>query len=151
MAKSRKELEAKLTPQQQLAAMMLVEAHLSDEMDMRGKDFGAISDELKIHRQTLWRWRRDPDFIAYMNILTRSVLGSFESEVMGLFIDKIRQEPTSRNVELFAKITGLLKNEKEVHHTSSETRTKEDIEREIAEANALLDDFGDMSDLLDEK
>ena len=46
-----------LEPQQQQAIALLTAGQGVDE----------ISDALKIHRTTLWRWRKQPEFIASWN------------------------------------------------------------------------------------
>ena len=46
-----------LEPQQQQALVLLAGGQSVDE----------ISDTLKIHRTTLWRWRKQPEFIASWN------------------------------------------------------------------------------------
>ena len=46
-----------LEPQQQQALVLLAGGQSVDE----------ISDTLKIHRTTLWRWRKQPEFIANWN------------------------------------------------------------------------------------
>ena len=46
-----------MEPQQQQALALLVS----------GKSVDEISGELDIHRTTLWRWRKQPDFIAGWN------------------------------------------------------------------------------------
>ena len=46
-----------LEPQQQQALVLLASGQGVDE----------ISDTLKIHRTTLWRWRKQPEFVARWN------------------------------------------------------------------------------------
>jgi len=46
-----------MEPQQQQALALLVS----------GKSVDEISEELDIHRTILWRWRKQPDFIAGWN------------------------------------------------------------------------------------
>ena len=50
-----------LEPQQQQALVLLAGGQSVDE----------ISDTLKIHRTTLWRWRKQPEFIASWNQMVK--------------------------------------------------------------------------------
>ena len=51
-----------MEPQQQQALSLLVS----------GKSVDEISEELDIHRTTLWRWRKQPDFIAGWNQMIKT-------------------------------------------------------------------------------
>ena len=60
-----------LEPQQQQALVLLAGGQGVDE----------ISDALKIHRTTLWRWRKQPEFIASWN---QMILQGKEKQVQTL-------------------------------------------------------------------
>ena len=60
-----------LEPQQQQALVLLAGGQGVDE----------ISDTLKIHRTTLWRWRKQPEFIASWN---QMILQGKEKQVQTL-------------------------------------------------------------------
>ena len=113
MSKRKRELEAALTPQKQKAAQMLVNndwAPITHE-DGRKKTMQEISEELSIARSTLYEWKAEEDFVAYVNYLTDVQLSAMRSEVNVAIMRAIRgSQPSIKALELYMKRFALLQN-----------------------------------------
>lgn len=136
-----KELEAKLTPQQQKAAFLLVENDLRDNGDKRTQE--EIADEVGVTYKTLWTWRKqNRNFIDYKNEIADDFLAEYRSGVYGQLLKLINgSQPSVKAIDLYLKRFGLL-TEKQVTVTedSGGSRSNEDLAKELAELDELLDD-----------
>lgn len=114
MAKSKKELlGARLTPQQRLAAQEMVD----NQFGLLTEDGSKLTnlqlqERLGIGNDTFYRWRRDSDFIAYMNVLADEELDVNRAEVYAQLIKAVRGGangiPSVKALDLYMKRFGLL-------------------------------------------
>lgn len=103
-------LPTTLTPIKQRAALALV------ENDFAGKDRLSqeqLADKLGLSRQTLYNYRNDPDFIAYMQSLSDKKLGEARAKVDAKLLDMIDKN-SIRAIQLYYQQQGLLVNKSEV-------------------------------------
>lgn len=136
-----KALEAKLTLQQRKAAYLLVENELQEGGKTLTQD--EIAEEIGVSRKALWDWRtKNRDFIAYKNEIADDFLSDKRDRVYGQLMKLINgSQPSVKAIDLFMKRFGLL-TEKQVTETidSNSNRSNDDLEKELAELNDLLDD-----------
>ncbi len=136
-----KELEAKLTTQQQKAAFLLVENDLRDNGDKRTQE--DIAEEVGVTYKTLWTWRKqNRNFIDYKNEIADDFLSEYRSGVYGQLLKLINgPQPSVKAIDLYLKRFGLL-TEKQVNITedSSGSRTNEDLAKELEDLDDLLND-----------
>jgi transcriptional regulator with XRE-family HTH domain len=142
MAKSRKELEASLSPKKQKAAWLLVQSQLADEdTEYFGWTQQQIADEVGVSRMQLWRYQQESDFIEYKAMITRDIMNNFETEVMAIFKDALRSHKSFKGIELYFKYRGLLKEDKNLNvNIGNGTKSNEEMEQEIAELEKLVED-----------
>lgn len=113
MSKRKRQLEAALTPQKQKAAQLIVNNDwaLITHEDGRKKTMQEIADELSIARSTLYEWKAEEEFIAYVNYLTDVQLAAMRSEVNVAIMRSIRgSQPSIKALELYMKRFALLQN-----------------------------------------
>lgn len=138
---TRKELEAKLTPRQREAALFLVERDLSDDLDLREITLQDIADKIGISRQQLFNWRRNQSFIEYTNLVADDFLREKQRMVYRQLMRLIESpQPSTNAIKLFMQRFNLLTETKVVEEHRTIQRTKEDMAREIAELDELLDE-----------
>lgn len=141
MSNKLKALEAKLTLQQRRAAMLCVENEMMEGVAKKSQD--TLAEELGIDRVTLWRWRtQNQVFIEYMNLLADDMLSAHRSEVYSQLLKLIRgSQPSVKAIDLFMKRFGLL-TEKQITETidGNSSRSNDDLEKELAELDELLDE-----------
>lgn len=140
-SKKMRELEAKLTPQQQKAAFLLVENDLRDNGDKRTQE--EIAEEVGVTYKTIWSWRKqNRNFIDYKNEIADDFLAEHRSGVYGQLMKLINgSQPSVKAIDLYLKRFGLL-TEKQVNVTedNSGSRSNEDLQKELADLDELLDD-----------
>lgn len=136
-----KELESKLTAQQQKAAFLLVENDLRDNADKRTQE--QIAEEVGVTYKTLWEWRKkNRNFIAYKNEIADDFLAEYRSGVYGQLMKLINgSQPSVKAIDLYLKRFGLL-TEKQVtvNEDAGGSRSNEDLAKELEELDELLDD-----------
>lgn len=140
-AKRIKELESKLTLQQQKAAFLLVENDLRDGGDK--KTYEQIAEEVGVSYKTIWEWRkRNRNFIDYKNEIADDFLAEYRSGVYGQLMKLINgSQPSVKAIDLYLKRFGLL-TEKQVNVTedNSGSRSNEDLAKELEEIDELLNE-----------
>jgi transposase-like protein len=138
----KKRLEAKLTPQQRKAALLLVENEL---INNKAKTQQQLAEEIGVDRVTLYRWRtQNQNFVEYTNILADEFLSAHRAEVYAQLLKLIRGVngvPSVKAIDTYLKRFGLL-TERHVIETDveGEHRTNEDLAKELEELDDLLDD-----------
>lgn len=136
-----KELEARLTPQQIKAAFLLVENDLRDNGEKRTQE--DIAEEVGVTYKTVWSWRKsNRNFIDYKNEIADDFLAEYRSGVYGQLMRLINgSQPSVKAIDLYLKRFGLL-TEKQVTVTEDAggSRSNEDLAKELAELDDLLDD-----------
>lgn len=138
--RSKRELQAKLTPEQQKAALLLVQNKLSHEAEEKDKNLDEIAAECGVHRQTLWRWRQNRIFIDYMNCIADEFLASYHTDMLQIVVETGKKHGSLKAVELYAKLRGLLKDHQVVETADSKSRSDAEVEKEIEELEKLLND-----------
>lgn len=140
-SKKMRELEAKLTTQQQKAAFLLVENDLRDGGDK--KTLEQIAEEVGVTYKTVWEWRKkNRNFIEYKNEIADDFLAEYRSGVYGQLMKLINgSQPSVKAIDLYLKRFGLL-TEKQVNVTedNSGARSNDDLAKELEDLDELLDD-----------
>ena len=141
MSKRLKALEAKLDARKRNAAYLLVENELRETGDKRKQE--EIAEEVGVTSKTIWEWKtKDPVFIEYKNALADDFLSEKRAYVYGQLMKLIGgSQPSVKALDLYLRRFGLL-TEKQVTVTeeASGSRTNDDLARELAELDDLLDD-----------
>lgn len=136
-----RELESKLTLQQQKAAFLLVENDLRDNGNKKKKE--DLAKEVGVTRQTLYDWqRKNRNFIDYKNEIADDFLADYRSGVYGQLMKLINSsQPSVKAIDLYLRRFGLL-TEKQViaNEDSSGSRSNEDLEKELEDLDKLLDE-----------
>ncbi|KQL18847.1 phBC6A51 family helix-turn-helix protein [Cytobacillus solani] len=138
-SKRQRELESKLTSQQQKAAFLLVENDLRDNADKRTQE--EIAEEVGVTYKTLWTWRKqNRNFIDYKNEIADDFLAEYRSGVYGQLLKLINgSQPSVKAIDLYLKRFGLL-TEKQVisNEDSTGSRSNADLVKELEELDDLL-------------
>lgn len=143
MAKSNRmqQLEAKLTAQQRKAAYMLVENELRDSGDKLSQE--QIADEVGVTYKTIWSWRtKNHTFIEYKNLIADDFLADKRDQVYGQLMKLITgSQPSVKAIDLFMRRFGLLTDKTVIEQDTGEgSRTNEDLEKDLAELDDLLEE-----------
>lgn len=149
MSRQRKALEAQLTEQQRRAAQLIVSNEWGELLgeDGKKKTMQELADEIGIARSTLFEWKSQEHFAAYVNYLAERNLDAMRSEVYVQLMRAIRGGangiPSVKALDLFMRRYGLLTDRTVVEdmRDTVETRRKtdEEIRAEIDEMNAMID------------
>lgn len=148
MAKSRRDkLAEKLTIQQQKAAYALIENETRPTAEQRSQD--EIAGEIGVSRQTLYNWRfKNQAFIEYKKEVAKDFLGDAVGTWANAIIKSMSgQQPSQKALDLYAKLMGFIQDQKRIEITDgNDARSDEEIKRQLAELDALLDDEGEGND-----
>jgi DNA-directed RNA polymerase specialized sigma subunit len=149
MSRQRSVLEAQLTVQQRKAAQLLVANEWGELLseDGRKKSMQEVAEEIGIARSTLYEWKAQEHFIDYVNYLTDINLRGMQSEVNVALVKAIRGGnnglPSVKALDLYMRRFALLSDRTIVEdrrdEIASNRKTDEEIRREIAELNDLVD------------
>lgn len=141
MAKSRRDsLAESLTLQQQQAAYLLIENEMLALAEQRVLE--DIATELGIERTTLYRWRtQNQAFIEFKKEIAKDYL----SDAVGIFAKQLIRSmegtngaPSSKALDLYAKMMGFIKTEHSVEITQGGAKTNEQLAQEVAELEAQV-------------
>lgn len=136
---SKKELESRLNLKQREAALLLVENELNIEGERRTQE--EIAQELGITRMCLYKWRtQNKSFIDYKNMIADEFLSEKRDFVYRQLLRTISgSQPSIKGIDLFLRRHGLLTDKKVIEdNTADGVKSNSDLEKEIAEINALL-------------
>lgn len=101
-----------------------------------------IAEEVGVSPRTVYRWKRDPIFIAYQNEVADLAMEDFLSETYGVLKRLVRSGRSDhaklKAVELVLKNRGKLTDKVEQHTTIEDNTSNEAIEKEIQELKKLL-------------
>lgn len=141
MAKSRRDtLSESLTLQQQQAAYFLIENEMAATAER--KNLEEIAKELGVERMTLYRWRtQNQAFIEFKKEIAKDYL----SDAVGIFAKQLIRSmegtngaPSSKALDLYAKMMGFIKTEHSVEITQGGAKTNEQLAQEVAELEAQV-------------
>ncbi|MEH7119082.1 phBC6A51 family helix-turn-helix protein [Neobacillus vireti] len=142
-----KELQENLTPQQQMAAHLLVANEFSGK-EKRSQE--ELAEEIGITRQALHQWRtQNVNFIRYQAALTDMKLDSYRSLVDSRLMALIERGPSNNGIpsikaiELYYKLSGRLVERREVTQFTEQQEgrrrlTDEEVAQGLEELNDLL-------------
>ena len=157
MSKMRVMLESRLSEEQRIAAQRIIENEWSELTEgVKKMTSQELAKDIGIARSTLYKWRQDEDFIAYMAHLSDSRRNERHDEFNRSLIKAIRGGnngiPSVKALELYAKLNGLVKNvdiiEDRRSMDASTFKTNDELRQELDELDALLADTdGQNSDL----
>ncbi len=146
--RQRRVLESQLTPQQRKAAQLIVNNEWAEMLNEDGKKktMQELADEVGIARSTLFEWKSQEIFGAYVNYLTDVQLSAMRSEVNVQLMKAIRGGangiPSVKALDLYFRRYGLLTDRtvvEDVRDTVEARRmSDEEIRADIAELDALL-------------
>ncbi|WP_339167140.1 phBC6A51 family helix-turn-helix protein [Paenibacillus sp. FSL R5-0341] len=149
MSRQRNVLEAQLTVQQRKAAQLLVSNEWGELLseDGRKKNMQELANEIGIARSTLYEWKAQEQFIDYVSYLTDINLRGMRTEVNVALMKAIRGGnnglPSVKAIDLYMRRWALLSDrtivEDRREENASNRKTDEEIRREIAELNDLVD------------
>lgn len=143
MAKSRRDkLSESLTVAQQKAAYLLLENEMLPTAEQRTQE--QIAKEVGVDRISLYRWRKENQaFIEFKKEIAKDYL----SDAVGIFAKQLIRSiegtngvPSSKALDLYAKMMGFIKSEHSVEITQGGAKSNEQITEELAELDALLKD-----------
>lgn len=110
--------------------------------DLKCNSVEQIADEVGVSPRTVYRWKRDPIFIAYQNEVADLAMEDFLSETYGVLKRLVRSGRSDnaklKAVELVLKNRGKLTDKIEQHTTIEDNTSNEAIEKEIEELKKLL-------------
>lgn len=141
MSRRLKALEAKLDARKRKAAYLLVENELLESGERRTQE--EIAEEIGVTKKTLWEWKtKDQVFIEYKNAIADDFLAEKRAYVYGQLMKLIGgTQPSVKGIDLYLRRFGLL-TEKQVTITedASNSRTNDDLAKELDELDDLLKD-----------
>lgn len=148
MSKQRSILESQITPQQKRAAQMMVAnewAELTQGEDGRKLSMQELADEIGVARSTLYEWKSQEAFGAYMNYLTDVELQSMRTVVYTALMKAIlpaNGQPSVKALDLYMRRHALLTDRTVVEDMrdtiDTRRKTDEEIRKEIDELDAMI-------------
>ncbi|MBC9785092.1 helix-turn-helix domain-containing protein [Heliobacterium chlorum] len=125
-----------VAPEQAKAAELFV----GNELDGR-LTIAEIAEQVGVSARTIYRWKQDPEFLAYQNYLADMVMEDFLTEAYVRLRGLVRadnEKTQLKALELLLKNRGKLTDVKEISATVEDTRNNESLADEIAELKRML-------------
>lgn len=138
---TKKEIEARLSLKQREAALMLVENELSDTATKKTQE--EIAEALGLTRMGLYKWRQQKDFIDYKNMIADEFFAEFRPTVYKQLLRLINSpQPSVKAIDLYMRKHAMLTDKTIVEDgsTGAGGRTNEQLEKELGDLDALLED-----------
>ncbi|MEC1157554.1 phBC6A51 family helix-turn-helix protein [Cytobacillus horneckiae] len=138
------EIKSQLTPEQMKAAQALVDNEFAGKSK---RSYEEIAEGLGVTVRTLYTWRQDRYFTLYQTYLADHALDNFMPTAVAKLKESIEGRssngiPSMKALELYFKLSGRLVDKKEIVKSEEPTSrvrvTREDISRELAELDKLL-------------
>lgn len=142
----RDKLAEKLDARQQRAVYMLLENEMLPTSEQRSQ--GDIAEELGVSRKSLWEWRKkNQSFIEFKKEVGKDYL----SDEMGAFVSAVKKsissdQPSSKFADLYAKMMGLITDQKRVEITDQSDQRSDEAVREQLERLEAMQGGGDDTD-----
>jgi transposase-like protein len=114
--------------------------------DIHKKTIQEIADDMGVNPRTIYRWKKDPVFIAYQNSIAERAMEDFLTEAYTVLKKLLREGRSERTqleaLKLILQNRGKLDNKHEHVHEVKQTKSLDELEREVVELEQdLLDDI----------
>ncbi|MCW2279096.1 phBC6A51 family helix-turn-helix protein [Heliophilum fasciatum] len=110
--------------------------------DINKVPIAEIAEKAGVCTRTLFRWKQDPDFVAYKNEIAELAMSDFLSETYGFLRGIARASQSEKNrlkaIELVLKNQGRLTDVQKIEAKVEDNRSNEAIEAEIDNLKKLL-------------
>jgi AcrR family transcriptional regulator len=112
--------------------------------DLHKMTIQEIADEIGVNPRTIYRWKQDPEFIAYQNSIAERAMEDFLTEAYTKLKQLLREGRSEKTqleaIKLVLQNRGKLVDKQEHSVEVKQTQTLEDLEREVIDMeNELLD------------
>jgi AcrR family transcriptional regulator len=102
-----------------------------------------IADEVGVDPRTIYRWKKDPEFIKYQNAIADTAMEDFLTEAYTKLKTLLREGKTEKTqleaLKLVLQNRGKLKDTHDINVSTTQQETQEERERRIIEMeNELL-------------
>ncbi|WHZ05856.1 phBC6A51 family helix-turn-helix protein [Neobacillus sp. YX16] len=113
--------------------------------DIQKKTIAQIAEEYGVTERTIYRWKKDPEFIAYQNSVAERAMEDFLTEAYSKLKQLLREGKSEKTqleaIKLVLQNRGKLKDSHEHTHEIKQQQTLQDLEREVIDMeNELLND-----------
>ncbi|UKL30063.1 TetR family transcriptional regulator [Bacillus phage PK2] len=113
--------------------------------DLHNMTVKEIADEIGVDPRTIYRWKKDPEFVAYQNSIAEQAMEDFLTETYNKLKQLLREGKSEKTqleaIKLVLQNRGKLKDSHEHTHTVKETKSLDELEREVIEMeNELLNE-----------
>lgn len=138
-----RKLEAQLKPQKIRAAYMLLALELREKGEDGPTSIEGVAKELKVNPSTIYDWKREATFIEYKNAIADDFLLEKRAIVNKKLMSLIdTDQPSVKAIDLYFRRFGLLTERQIVEQQDTQTGTgaNEDIEENIQEIDAMLEE-----------
>lgn len=108
-------------------------AELLATRDVHEMSIAEIAETLEVSERTIYRWKKEPDFIEFQNELAEDIMSEFITEAYSELRKMVRTSEAGlklKALELVLKNRGKLRQEQDVK-VQLETKSNEEIESEI--------------------
>jgi AcrR family transcriptional regulator len=112
--------------------------------DIHKMTIAQIANEIGVDPRTIYRWKKDPEFIAYQNSIAEQAMEDFLAETYATLKQLLREGRSEKTkleaIKLVLQNRGKLVDKQEHVHEVKQTKTLEELEREVIEMeNELLE------------
>jgi len=113
--------------------------------DIHKMTIAEIAEEVGVNPRTIYRWKQDPEFIAYQNSIAEQAMEDFLTETYTQLKKLLREGKSEKTqleaIKLVLQNRGKLKDSHEHTVEVKQTQTLEDLEREVIDMETeLLED-----------
>ena len=113
--------------------------------DLHNMTVQQIADEVGVDKRTVYRWKKDPAFVAYQNEVADQAMEDFVTEAYNKLKQLLREGKSEKTqleaIKVVLQARGKLKQE-QVHQIEvKQTQSLDDLEKEVLEMEKdLLED-----------
>jgi AcrR family transcriptional regulator len=112
--------------------------------DIHKMTIAQIANEIGVDPRTIYRWKKDPEFIAYQNSIAEQAMEDFLAETYATLKQLLREGRSEKTkleaIKLVLQNRGKLVDKQEHVHEVKQTKTLEELEAEVIEMeNELLE------------
>jgi AcrR family transcriptional regulator len=115
--------------------------------DLHKMTLAQVAEEVGVSERTIYRWKQDPDFIAYQNSIAEQAMEDFLAETYSTLKKLLREGKSEKTqleaIKLVLQNRGKLKDTHEHTHEVKQTETQEERERRIIEMERELLEEGE--------